>query len=310
MSWRNLRAELCEVLAETVSARVPLGSFHPNQSVHVERGGRTTFRKQAERATCRECKRTFRRKKFGMKAVFCSKVCRERTWKRKHDSPLRQEIRNHRASTQRCPCGKSARAPKRNTGVMPRYCSAKCGEHLRNIQRPSKAPPGRFYVRFCACGKPAKRPNQTGTVPKHCSQLCAKRQSVHRQRCAQCIYRGGPACIRAVPKRRPWTDATECRPGRPTLSRAAREEARRMRADGALLTTIAARLGIGFSHASRLTKGALVDAKPWRGDRRRLTDAQREEARRMRAAGSLLSEIASRFGIDAGHASRIVKGAR
>ncbi|HMI85315.1 MAG TPA: hypothetical protein VK550_14565, partial [Polyangiaceae bacterium] len=63
MAWRNLRDELCEVLAETVEARIPL-ALHPGQSVHIEWGGRTTFRGRSVRATCRQCHKGFRRKLF------------------------------------------------------------------------------------------------------------------------------------------------------------------------------------------------------------------------------------------------------
>ncbi len=48
----------------------------------------------------------------------------------------------------------------------------------------------------------------------------------------------------------------------------------------------------------------------WRKGRPRLTAAQRDEACRMRAAGSVLGEIADRLGISHTHACLITKGAR
>ncbi len=48
----------------------------------------------------------------------------------------------------------------------------------------------------------------------------------------------------------------------------------------------------------------------WRKGRPRLTAAQRDEARQMREAGSVLTEIAARLGISSTHACQITKGAR
>ncbi len=252
MSWRNLQAELCEVLSETIEARVPLGSFHPNQSVHVVHGLRTTFRKRGMQAKCRECKRVFHRKTLGMKAIYCSPLCRNRS-NRKPLYSLLREVRECRALHQRCPCGKPARAPRRGNGRFPLYCSERCG---RRYRQKSRARAGRFDARLCACGKLAKAPSPTGVASQYCGTNCRQRQRAHKERCEQCVFRGALACVRKAPRRKPWSEATMWRKGRPRLTAAQRDEACRMREAGSVLTEIAAHLGISSTHACQITKGA------------------------------------------------------
>lgn len=51
---------------------------------------------------------------------------------------------------------------------------------------------------------------------------------------------------------RPWSHATEWRPGRPTIDRDTVNSIRSLRASGALLKTVAHQFGISITHAHRL----------------------------------------------------------
>lgn len=248
MSWRNLREELCDVLAETVEARVPLGWFQPNQSVHVERGGRTTFKDVPQRATCRECRKPFRRRRATPRHVFCSDACQSRYWNRRHRTPLLQEVRACRVALTRCRCGKPARAPCLKVGATPKYCSNKCAS---SAYRKPRAKLDRFRVRVCACGKAARAAATHGVAPTTCSQNCATLQSKHRRRCVECIFNGAPRCTRPIAERVPTTGL-----GRPRITDAQRAEAIQMRADRSSVKQIAAHLGISEGYARRLARGA------------------------------------------------------
>jgi hypothetical protein len=274
MTWRNLREELCDVLAETVSARVPLGSFQPNQSVHVERGGRTRFGARPERTTCRECKALFSQPRTGIVARYCSRSCRLRVWKRKRFGALTQELRAFRAAVSKCPCGKPARSTGRNSGSLATYCSARC----------------------------------------------RAKQQWHRTRCRECIYRGAKRCVPLVPKHKPWAKATIWRDGRAILSPAQREEACRMRANGSTGPVIGARFNISARYALKLTRAFAPERSPsprkaWgsgprgHGGALKVTPAQVDVARAMRATGASCKAIAAELGISRSHASRVTKGA-
>lgn len=54
-------------------------------------------------------------------------------------------------------------------------------------------------------------------------------------------------------RKRPWSTSTTWRNGRKRLSAQQIEEARRLRSKGVLLRDIAARFGIGTTHAHRIT---------------------------------------------------------
>lgn len=55
-------------------------------------------------------------------------------------------------------------------------------------------------------------------------------------------------------RRRPWSAATEWRPGRPRLTPDQIETARSMRSSGAILREVAERLNLSLSHTHRITK--------------------------------------------------------
>ncbi len=66
------------------------------------------------------------------------------------------------------------------------------------------------------------------------------------------------------------------------------------------------------SHAAGRTKPwaiARKEGRPWR-DKPMITEKQRERARRMRASGATLKQIAERFGIGLSHAQRITSGVK
>jgi len=274
MTWRNLREELCEVLAETIEARVPLGSFHPNQSVHVETGGRTKFGARPERSTCRECKTIFSQYYKGKIAKFCSRSCRVRVWKRKRISDLTQEVRAFRASTSRCPCGKPSRPTGRDSGALATYCSKRCGNRQiahrkRCVECVYRGAPA------CTSKVPRRNPWANATVWRDGRLLltAADRQAARRMRAegalspaiaarfgisaryALVITRGS-APYREVRKRKPWGSGPRGAAGGLKLTGAQVEEARQLRASGAILKVLAARFGISGAHASRICRSS------------------------------------------------------
>ena len=271
MTWRNLREELCEVLAETIEARVPLGSFHPNQSVHVETGGRTKFGARPERTTCRECKTIFAQFYKGKIAKFCSRACRLRVWKRKRIAGLTQEIRAFRASTTKCPCGKAARSTGRNTGSLATYCSRQCGQRQRAHRKRCIEC---VYRGARACKFPSRKPSasafwRAGRLKLTGADLHSARMMRAEgelgteiaarfgisERWALKITKGS-APYREVRKRKPWGSGPRGAAGGLKLTGAQVEEARQLRASGAILKVLAARFGISGAHASRICRSS------------------------------------------------------
>jgi len=261
VTWRNLREELCEVLAETVEARVPLGSFHPNQSVHVERGGWAKFGARPTRSVCRECKTLFLQYYKGKVAKFCSRPCRKRAWKRQHHGNLLQELREHRWSTRRCPCGKPVRPPKRNTGLAPIYCSRQCGNRqiahrkrcveciYRGAPACTSRLPKRRHRRFKLTEADVDYARKMRAEGASGTAIAARFGISGRW---ALIITNADAPYREVRKRKPWGSGPRGAAGGLRLTGAQVEEARQMRAAGAFLKAISARLGISHAHASRI----------------------------------------------------------
>jgi hypothetical protein len=279
MTWRNLREELCDVLAETIEARIPLAKHHPNQSVHIIRRSTKPAKALAERVYCRECRKLFERSKFNTRATFCTRACQARNGRRRRDAPFVREIRAARIAARRCRCGKPVRQPKRASGRLTNFCGALCSRRARYEAFRAKRPaPPPVEPRICACGVTMPPPKRSNGAPRqYCSKACQRRQHKHLHRCVECIFRGATACTRRVPapKRKPWTDATEWRPGRLRLTAEQRAEARRMREAGAVLAAVAARFGIAESHAHRVTQGIRPPRETvveFRGERRSLKE--------------------------------------
>lgn len=275
MTWRNLREEIFEHLAEAVEAKIPLGSYQPNQSIFVYKGGRTVFRDRPTRTTCRECKVIFKQPRTGPVADFCSRRCRLRVWKRKRFGELTQELRAFRASTSKCPCGKPARSTGRDSGALATYCDARCGARQQwHRARCSEC----IYrgAKKCVPLVPKKKPWATATVWRNgrprLSQ--AQREEACRMRAGGAT---GPAIAarfsisarwalkltrafapeRTPSSRKPWGSGPRGDGGGLKVTAEQVGAARRMRADGDSLKTIAAAIGTSLTNAWRITQGVL-----------------------------------------------------